>query len=121
MARYFVEKEFNRCTPPCSMADMDADFINILDAVRHEAGIPLVLNSAFRSAEYEISKGRKGTSAHTYGLAADIRCTDGVNRLKIIEAAVKCGIRRIGIAKNYIHLDIADRVGKPANIWTYYE
>lgn len=119
-ARYFVDKEFQRCTPPCSIEDMDDEFLYMLDSVRHEAGIPLVLNSAYRSPEYEKSKGRSGTGAHTYGLAVDIRCTSGVNRLKILQAAIKCGIKRIGIAKNYIHIDQGDRVGLPQNIWTYY-
>ena len=119
-ARYFVDAEFRRCSPPCSIEDMDQDFLNMLDSIRHEAGIPLVLNSAYRSKEYELQKGRTGTGAHTYGMAADIRCTSGDNRLKIMEAALRCGIKRIGIAKNYIHIDIADRVGLPQNIWTYY-
>ena len=103
------------------MKDMDADFMNMLDTIRHEAGIPLVLNSAYRSPEYERSKGRSGSGAHTYGLAVDIRCSQGINRLKIMEAAFKCGIKRMGIAKNYIHIDQGDRVGLPQSIWTYYE
>ena len=120
-ARYFKDAEFKKCTPPCSIEDMDEDFLYMLDAIRHTAGIPLVLNSAYRSVQYEKSKGRSGSGAHTYGMAVDIRCTSGVNRLKIIEAAIKCGIVRIGIAKTYIHVDIGERVGLPANIWTYYE
>ena len=120
-ARYFSESEFRRCSPSCSIEDMDDEFLYMLDSVRHEAGIPLVLNSAYRSPEYERSKGRTGTGAHTYGLAVDIRCNDGVNRLKILTAALKCGIKRIGIAKTYIHLDQGDRVGLKQNIWTYYE
>lgn len=119
--RYFVDKEFQRCIPPCSIEDMDDEFLYMLDSIRHEAGIPLVLNSAYRSPAYERSKGRSGTGAHIYGLAADIRCNDGRNRLKIMEAALRCGIRRIGVAKTYIHLDQGDRVGLPQNIWTYYE
>lgn len=119
MAKYFTEKEFNKCIPSCSMSDMDAEFMNVLDAIREEAGIPLVLNCAYRSKEWDISKGRSGNSAHTKGCAIDVRCNDSSNRYRIIQAAIKIGIPRIGIGKNYIHLD--NDATLPQNvIWHYY-
>ena len=120
-ARYFVDKEFNRCSTSCSIEDMDQEFLDTLDKIREEAGIPLVINSAYRSPEYERSKGRSGTGAHTHGVAVDVRCKNGVNRLTIIEAAVKCGIKRMGIADTYIHIDQGERFGLPENVWTYYK
>lgn len=120
-ARYFREAEFRACTPACSIEDMEQDFLDLLDDVRRKAGIPLVLNSAYRSQKYEVSKGRTGTGAHTYGLAVDIRCNTGQNRLKILKAAISCGVTRIGIGKTYIHLDMGERVGLPSAIWHYYE
>lgn len=119
-SRYFAEAEFQRCTPACSLQDMDRASMWIFDAVREAAGIPLVINCAYRSPEWDRSKGRSGNSAHCRGRAIDIRCTTSENRMKIIAAAVEVGVKRIGIGKNYIHLDTDDSL--PQNvIWHYYE
>ena len=84
---------------------MDAVFLHVLDLIRENAGIPLVLNCAYRSKAHDIAKGRSGNSAHTKGLAVDIRCTTSANRLKIVKAALSVGITRIGIGKNFVHID----------------
>lgn len=119
MVKYFNDKEFKQCIPSCSIEDMDMDFLLLLDKVRETAGIPLVLNCAYRSIEWDKNKGRSGNSAHCKGKAVDIRCNDSSNRFKIISSAIANGITRIGIGKNYIHLDNDDSL--PQNvIWHYY-
>ena len=119
MSKYFQDAEFRRCVPSCSIKQMQPGFLELLDAVREVAGIPLVLNSAYRSVEWEKSKKRTGASSHTKGLAVDIRCTANATRYKIIAAALSCGIRRIGVAHTYIHLD-ADESKSQGVIWDYY-
>ena len=119
MSKYFKPSEFKKCTPACDISQMDAAFLDKLDMVREVAGIPLVLNSAYRSLAHEKKMGRSGTSSHTKGLAVDIRCSTSANRYKIVFAALACGIRRIGIAKNYIHLD-TDESKSQGVIWHYY-
>lgn len=119
MAKYFTEKEFNNCVPSCSLNDMDNDFIELLDKIRETANIPLVLNCAYRSVQWDKTKGRSGNSSHCKGKAVDIRCNDSTNRYKIIQSAILNGITRIGIGKNFIHLDNDDTL--PQNvIWHYY-
>ena len=49
MAKYFSEGEFKRCVPSCSINDMDKEFLDILDKIREDSGIPLILNCAYRS------------------------------------------------------------------------
>lgn len=120
MSKYFAASEFRRCTPSCSIGQMDAEFLALLDRVRERAGIPLVLNSAFRSRDYEKMMGRTGTSAHCEGKAVDIRCNTSQNRYKIINAALSCGIRRIGIGKSFVHLDNDPSLPQGV-IWDYYE
>lgn len=121
-SRYFSEQEFRKCDPPCDRESMDQDFLDMMDDIRRRARIPLVINCAYRSRAYDIAKGRSGNSAHTFGLAVDIRCNTSQNRLKIVKAALECGITRIGIGKNFVHIDMGERVGLPANvIWHYYE
>lgn len=118
MAKYFTEKEFNKCSPSCSISDMDSEFMELLDKLRETAGIPLVINCAYRSKEWDKKKGRSGNSAHTKGVAVDIRCNDSSNRFKIIKAAVELGIPRIGIDGSFIHIDNDPTL--PQNvIWTY--
>lgn len=119
-AKYFQPAEFRRCTPPCSIDDMQQNFLTLLDAIRERAGVPLVLNSAYRSRDYERSKGRSGNSAHTLGLAVDIRCYNTATRWRIIKAAMSLGVSRIGIGDTFVHIDTGGSRGLPPNVlWTY--
>lgn len=119
-SKYFKEAEFKKCSPSCSLQDMDQRFMCKLDKAREMAGIPFVVNSAFRPVAWEKSKGRSGTGAHTTGHAVDIRCNTSVNRMKIVFALLSVGFRRIGIGKTYVHVD--DDETKPQNvIWHYYD
>ena len=118
-AKYFKEKEFKACSPACSLQDMKQHTMDKLDAARELAGIPFVINSAYRSPEWEKKHDRTGTGAHTKGTAVDIRCTTDENRMKIVSACLSVGFRRIGIGKTYIHVDDDDT--KMQNIiWHYY-
>lgn len=118
-ATYFKESEFRKCVPPCSLQDMEQETMDKLDAARETAGIPFVLNSAFRSVAHEKSKGRNGTSSHTKGRAVDIRCNTSANRMKIVVGLLDAGFTRIGIGKTYVHAD--DDPNKPQGVmWDYY-
>lgn len=119
-AKYFSESEFRACSPSCSLQDMEQEFMSMLDDARECAGIPFVLNSAYRSPEWEKAKGRTGTGSHTHGCAVDIRCRTFPNRFRIIDALLRVGFRRIGIAKTYIHVD-NDKTKQQDVIWDYYE
>lgn len=113
--RYFKEAEFNKAVPSCSLSDMDLDFMQKLDDARTLCSYPFVINSAYRSKEYEISRHRSGTSSHCKGLAVDISCITSICRLKMLIALLAVGFRRIGIYPNFIHVDMD--VSKPACIW----
>lgn len=113
--RYFDESEFLRCSPPCSMSQMDPVLLSRLDELREIVGFPIVLNSAFRSADYDVSRGRSGKGMHTYGQAVDVRCSSSAQRGAIVAAALSLGFNGIGIASTFIHLDIR----KDLSIWLY--
>lgn len=119
MSRFFSEGEFNRCVPSCSISDMDGEFLDVLDSVRESAGIPLTINCAYRSREWDISKGRSGNSAHCKGRAVDIKCNDSATAYKIVRAAIDNGISRIGVGKSFIHIDNDDTLAQGV-IWNYY-
>lgn len=118
MYKYFTDDDFKRASPSCSITQMCPDFLERLDRCREVAGIPFVVNSAYRTPEYEKSKGRSGSGAHTFGRAADIRCDDSVSRWRIVFAALQVGFMRIGIGKTFIHLDDSVSLPHPC-IWLY--
>lgn len=102
--RYFKPEEFSKCTPHCSVDDMNVDFLQRLDAVRASCGVIFRLNSAFRSSEYDRLKGRSGKGFHTLGRAVDIDCRNSVSRGKIIAACQEFGLS-CGVSSTFIHID----------------
>lgn len=111
----FNELDFAMAVPSCSLSSMNEGFMNRLQTARDIAGIPFKINSAFRSKEYELSKGRSGSGFHTLGAAVDISCKDSHSRLLIVDALLKAGFTGIGIGPTFIHVD--DRVEQL--IWLY--
>lgn len=97
------------------MSDMDEDFLLMLDDLRERCGFPLVLNSAYRSKEYDLSRGRTGEGYHTLGRAVDIACCDSSKRAWIVKNAIEVGFKGIGISSTYIHLDNRSIF----KLWTY--
>lgn len=118
-SEFFAEVEFQRCTPPCSLQDMQQSAMDVFDAVRRRAGIPLIINCAYRSVEWDKKRGRSGNSSHTKGVALDIRANSSATRMKIVSAAMAEGVRRIGIGKGFVHLDIDDTLAQDV-MWHYY-
>ena len=82
---YFTNQEFHNLCPPCDISDMQFGVIYFLDDLRAYMGKPVLVTSAYRTKEWELSKGRSGTSSHCKGLAVDIACPDDVYRLKDFE------------------------------------
>ena len=117
-SKYFKEDEFNRCSPSCSLQDMKQATISKLDTAREIAGIPFVLTSAYRSPEHDRAKGRSGTGAHTIGRAIDIRCNTSRNRFLVVDALLKAGFKRVGVAKTFIHVDDSERHDQDV-MWLY--
>lgn len=125
--KYFDWSEFDS---PDSLgsgaANMDHNFVQLLDQCRERAGVPFKISSGFRSVAYNKSLQERGykasnNSAHLYGRAVDVTVGDSSTRFKIIKAAMEVGIKRIGIAKSFIHLDNMDESdNKPTGVaWLY--
>jgi len=89
---------------------MKDDFVELLDDAREFAQIPFKINSGYRCKKHSEKLKEKGykvakNSPHLRGWAADIHCIDSRSRAYIIEALAYAGFNRIGIAKNFIHVD----------------
>lgn len=71
-------------------------------------GGPLYINSSYRTPQQNVKCGGSPTSSHLKGLAFDIKCTNSVDRYKLLDAIHIMGIKRYGIYKTFIHIDFDD-------------
>jgi hypothetical protein len=82
---------------------MDPDFLVLLDRIREEAGVRMVITDSYRP------NGSK--SAHSLGLAVDVSdnsaglAVGSRWRHKVLKAAFALGCERIGIYDRHIHID----------------
>jgi zinc D-Ala-D-Ala carboxypeptidase len=104
--------------PCCGLEDMDANFVKSLNYARNKAGIPFILNSAFRCPVHNFEVGGEKDSAHLFGYAVDLRVKDDRERWIIFVALFLAGFRRIGFGKDFIHVD-NDPTKNPMRIWVY--
>ena len=110
MTRYFKELD--------NLDKMDKTFLLRLDEARERAGIPFVINSAYRTPEHNAKIGGKPNSSHLRGLAVDISVTNSRQRFIVLNALLEVGFTRIGIADTFIHVDLDNEKSKEV-IWTY--
>ena len=94
----------------CGKADMDEEFMKVLQSIRDEMQRPLKITSGYRCQEHNLKIGGRVGSSHLKGLAADLSYNGSRERYLILNALIQVGINRIGIAKTFIHVDMADRL-----------
>ena len=92
------------------------ELIHSLDMLREKCGFPFVITSGYRSVKHSIEAAKSKPGTHAQGIAADIKVSDGVQRLAIVTNAIELGFSGIGVAKTFVHVDI--RSGTPV-MWTY--
>ena len=127
LTRNFTDDEF-KC-PCCGQAGISSPFVYQLQAARDIASadflalgdprsVPFVITSGYRCGNHNWLVGGRPDSSHKKGLAADIRAQTSSERFAIVSGLIKAGFGRIGVAKNYIHVDID--MSKPQNVmWVY--
>ena len=103
MAKYFSEKEIR---------GLDEKFVELLDFAREVAGIPFVITEGLASGGSHVAN-----TAHSRGLAVDLRVHDGLSRMKIIKSLLAVGFKRIGIYDRHVHVDIDDSLPQDV-LWT---
>ena len=108
--KYFKDKEIVGLKP---------ELVVILDKMRGECGFPFKINSGFRTKEQNNKlKDAVTDSAHLTGEAVDISITDSTQRMKIISSAFLNGIKRVGLAPTFVHLDLNKTLPQGV-IWLY--
>lgn len=104
---------------PNEIVGLRPELVSILDKMRGECGFAFIINSGFRTIK-ENSKLKDAVqdSAHTLGLAVDLKCLTSDKRFKLVNVAINNGIKRIGIGDTFVHLDISKTL--PQNVmWNY--
>lgn len=98
--------------------DIDLSLIMACDKIEQSFGQPLVFTSGVRCKECNSTAGGATFSAHLLGQAADILMIGSTARMTFIKAALSCGFRRIGIGKDFVHVDVSKILPQDV-IWTY--
>ena len=114
--KHFNIKEFD--CPCCKQNNLELGFQGKIDYAREVSGVPFVINSGFRCKKHNKAVGGKFTSSHMLGVACDINAVDSRRRFRIVEGLLAAGFKRIGIGKDFVHVD--DDIEKDQNvIWVY--
>jgi zinc D-Ala-D-Ala carboxypeptidase len=116
MIKHFSEDEFI-CGCGCGLNNISLDLVSKLEKARLICGVPFYITSACRCSKHNKSVGGSSSSSHLVGTAVDILCKSGPVRQKILTALVKVGFERIGVASEFIHVDIDSTKNK--SIWVY--
>jgi len=117
MTEYTPDPRF-ACRCGCGRNWVDVRLESMVHRLEEEVGERLVVTSGYRCEAHNRAVGGSPTSSHKKGLAADLACDASRLRYRIIGAAIRLGFHRMGIGKNFIHLDI-DRSKAPRVIWIY--
>ncbi len=116
--KYFKLSEFDSPDILGSGKNMNEEFLYMLDAARKIYGKPMRVNSGYRTEEHNKKVGGVSSSSHLKGLAADISCKNSNERFEMLQAFIKAGFKRIGVANSFIHID-NDKDKSQGVIWTY--
>lgn len=128
MTPNFSRSEF-ACQCGCGNDNISPLLVDMLQMVRDAVG-PIAITSGVRCETHNAMIGGVKTSAHVpadlgdgegdvgHGIDASVKSSS--KRFKIIDAARVAGFRRIGIGKDFVHLDTDTR--KPQDVcFDYYK
>ncbi len=116
--RHFRVEEF-MCRCGCGEVIIESGLIEVLERLREHLNKPIIITSAYRCPEHNERIGGVPNSAHVRGYAVDIKVLSSRTRYRVIEYLLREGVRRIGVAKDFVHFDLDPE--KPQDvIWHYF-
>ena len=118
------------CSCGCGSADMDPDFMQILQNIREDMNRPLRISSGVRCAKRNAEVSSTGSNGphvpRANGTSASDILNAGADALRKVDIARKNGISGVGIsqrgphAKRFIHIDtINDSTHPRPTMWSY--
>lgn len=116
--RHFKPDEF-KCKCGCGM-DATPELKALMDLAREKSGVPFVITSGARCVAHNSAVGGTGNSAHTRGLAADIKFYDSSRAFKMLDTFFDLGVKRIGYNQKhkFFHVDIDESL--PQDVFFNY-
>ena len=122
--RFFKLEDF-ACKCGCGTNLIDPQFVQDLDDLRAEYGMPLIVNSGYRCPAHNAQVSDTGDGGpHTTGRAADLAVDRG-NAYRLLKLAMNRGFTGIGVQQRggarYLHLDnLPNSPGQPRpTLWSY--
>jgi len=122
LSDHFNSNELDCKCPQCTTTQIDPALITALEAIRAKTG-PLIITSGYRCQHHQDelrasgAETATGISQHTIGRAADVTTADSrLSGVEIETIARSVGIRAVGVAKSWAHIDLRDDKDRR---WTY--
>lgn len=103
----FQVKEF-ACKDGSDAILIDAELVEKLQAMRERIGRALIVNSGYRTPEYNKKVGGVDNSQHCQGKAADVTA-NGIKPDVLFEIAKQVGFRGIGLYNWGVHVDTREK------------
>ena len=127
MAKYFTIETDPRLFK-CSCKECPAGFhvlptetlLHTLDVVREAYGKPITITSGVRCPVYNAKVGGVVDGEHTTGHAADLFSPDSFTRYRLLAAALKVGVSRIGVGSNFFHIGVGGTFPQSC-VWLYVD
>lgn len=106
LSKNFKVKEF-ACNDGSDKVIIDEKLVDILQKIRDHFGVPVTINSAYRTAEYNSKIGGVSNSQHTKGTAADID-VKGISPKQVAQYAeyLMPDMGGIGEYETFTHVDV---------------
>ncbi len=108
LSKNFTKEEME-CKCGCGLFNMSPKFIMMLEKIRADIKMPMVITSGVRCENHNAKVGGSPTSAHLTGDAVDVRYTSSKMLRDMVESAMKHGANGVGVYKSWVHIDIKER------------
>ena len=102
-----------------NIEDLHESMIELIEDIEMLIGRELTITSGYRGPDHPIEAAKSKPGEHSTGLAVDVAAVGGTPVYEIVEAAIKLGVKRIGISrkKNFVHIGLDG--SRVTSIWTY--
>jgi hypothetical protein len=132
LSLHFSRSEF-RCRCGCGADAVSPDLVETLEVMRAALNnrqtvhvpIGLTIVSGCRCPAHNAAEGGKAGSAHLTDLAAkeyceaaDLAAPTSRDRYLLVQAALDAEIKRIGIGKTFVHVDVSPTLDQEV-LWLY--
>lgn len=107
ISKNFKLREF-QCRDGNFQVRLDAKLLKKLQELRDIVGRPIIINSGYRTVEYNKKIGGSPNSQHILGRAVDI-VIPPLDPREIAEVAESIGFGGIGIYEDFVHVDVRDK------------